>query len=463
MKFSAKRAIKTKSGGMRIGILGSGLMGGKLGTLFACAGHDVVFSYARDQKKLERLAREAAKNARAGTPADAAQNADALLLAVNWPRLDDVLRHAGDLDGKVIITCSLPMNEENTELVIGRTSSGAEELAKRLPRARIVAAFNTVPSEVLFDVYKARRKATRPSIVYCGDDRRANKLAATLIRDVGFDAVDAGPLAIARYTEPFALLIAQLAYEGKGGPERVPDRAVREIRSIRHPLDERRIHRLRPLQRRQVSALRDDDQARARNAGGNLLRRRRRREFVGISDHDQRRTGDGGERRPRISPGHNRVLLTDERVRSGLFAHQADNPFEIFIAMTIAMYEQRKQKIECLAKTAGLGEFDARLAGRGLLRRFGRGCCVKERELCHSPARLAHDLERDVAAHRQAQERKTRRRRGQDASRNRRDGFVARVIGDRDRPERPEYRDLLAKKPRRAGQPGNENNRQAFG
>jgi 8-hydroxy-5-deazaflavin:NADPH oxidoreductase len=213
------RAIEAKSSGMRIGILGSGLMGGKLGTLFARAGHNVVFSYARHQKKLERLAREAGKNARAGTPAEAAQNADALLLAVHWLQLDDVLRQAGDLDGKIIITCSLPMNEETTELVIGRTSSGAEELAKRLPRARIVAAFNTVPGEVLSRVYDTRQEGARPSIVYCGDDRPANKVAATLIRDIGFDPVDAGPLAIARYTEPFALLIAQLAYGGKDGPE----------------------------------------------------------------------------------------------------------------------------------------------------------------------------------------------------------------------------------------------------
>ena len=55
---------------MRIGILGSGLMGGKLGTLFARAGHEVVFSYARSEQKLKRLAREAVGNARAGTPAE---------------------------------------------------------------------------------------------------------------------------------------------------------------------------------------------------------------------------------------------------------------------------------------------------------------------------------------------------------------------------------------------------------
>jgi 8-hydroxy-5-deazaflavin:NADPH oxidoreductase len=204
---------------MRIGILGSGLMGGKLGTLFARAGHEVVFSYARQHEKLERLAREAGGNARAGTPGEAAREADALLLAVHWSRMDDVLNQAGDLSGKVVLSCSLPMNDDDTALVVAHTSSGAEELAKRIPKARFVSAFNTVPSEVLFGVYEARDKASRPSLVYCGDDESGKAVAADLIRDVGFDPVDAGPLRIARYTEPFALLVAQLAYEGEEGPE----------------------------------------------------------------------------------------------------------------------------------------------------------------------------------------------------------------------------------------------------
>ena len=58
---------------MRVGILGSGLMGGKLGTIFARAGHEVVFSYAQSEEKLERLAREAKGKARHGTPREAAQ------------------------------------------------------------------------------------------------------------------------------------------------------------------------------------------------------------------------------------------------------------------------------------------------------------------------------------------------------------------------------------------------------
>jgi predicted dinucleotide-binding enzyme len=72
---------------------------------------------------------------------------------------------------------------------------------------------------VLFGVYEAKRKGRRKSLEYHGDDEDAKGMAAELIRDVGFDPVDAGPLRIARYTEPFALLIAQLAYEGTDGPE----------------------------------------------------------------------------------------------------------------------------------------------------------------------------------------------------------------------------------------------------
>jgi predicted dinucleotide-binding enzyme len=204
---------------VRIGILGSGLMGGKLGTLFVRAGHEVVFSYARSKEKLNRLARDAGNNARAETPRAAAQGADALLLAVHWLRIDDVLNQVGDLSGKVIISCSLPMDASNTELVLGHTTSGAEALAKKVANAEIVSAFNSIPSEVLFGVFAARGKATPPSMLYCGDKQAAKNIAATLIRDVGFEPIDVGPLKSARYTEPLAMIIARLAYEGTEGPE----------------------------------------------------------------------------------------------------------------------------------------------------------------------------------------------------------------------------------------------------
>jgi predicted dinucleotide-binding enzyme len=198
-------------------------MGGKLGTIFARAGHEVVFSYARTKGKLEKLARDV--GARAGTPAEAAKDADALFLAVHWSRIDDVLKKAGDLSGKVIVSCSLPMNADDTALVVANTSSGSEELAKRVPKAHVISAFNTVPSEVLFSVFervgRGKGKAgsgARPSVVYCGDSAKAKKIVAQLISDVGFEPIDAGPLRIARYTEPFTMLVGQLAYEGTRGP-----------------------------------------------------------------------------------------------------------------------------------------------------------------------------------------------------------------------------------------------------
>ena len=158
---------------MRVGTLGSGLMGAKIGTLCARAG--VTFSYARSTDKLARLVREAGGNARFGTPAEAAVGADALSLPRNL--------HAW---------CP------------GRLSS---------------RPFGTIPSEVLFGVFAARGRGTPPSLLYCGDDARAKQVAAALIRDLGFDPVDAGALAAARYLEPFTMLMALLAYEGDGGPE----------------------------------------------------------------------------------------------------------------------------------------------------------------------------------------------------------------------------------------------------
>jgi len=204
--------------GMRIGVIGSGLTGGKLGTVFARAGHEVVFSYARSTAKLETLAEAAGATARAGSPAEAVRGADAVLLAVHWNRIDDVLAQTGALAGKTLITCSLPMSADDSQLVVGLKTSGAETLAAKLPRARVVSAFSTVPSEVLFAVFAARQKKTRPDLVYCGDHKGSKSTAAELIRDAGFNPVDLGGLTLARYVEPFSLLAAQIAYEGLHGP-----------------------------------------------------------------------------------------------------------------------------------------------------------------------------------------------------------------------------------------------------
>jgi len=107
-----------------------------------------------------------------------------------------VLNQAGDLSGKVVITCCLPMNDnDNGTCRSLQPRRARRNLQKKIPKARVVLAFNTVPNEVLFSVYVALGKANRPSLVYCGDDRSAKELAAGLISDVGFDSGGCWPAA----------------------------------------------------------------------------------------------------------------------------------------------------------------------------------------------------------------------------------------------------------------------------
>ncbi|WP_172332712.1 NADPH-dependent F420 reductase [Mangrovicoccus sp. HB161399] len=201
---------------MRIGILGSGLMGGKLGTIWARCGHDVTFAYARSASKLERLAKGC--GGRAGSVAEAAEDADALLLAVHWSRVPDVLEQAGELAGKTVISCTLPLDGGNSRLVIGTSSSGAEELARLRPEARWVQAFSTTPSESFFPVFGRKGQDAPPHVMICGDDAQAKETAFALARDVGFEPQDTGGLRNARFVEPFALATVELAYVQPGGP-----------------------------------------------------------------------------------------------------------------------------------------------------------------------------------------------------------------------------------------------------
>ena len=203
---------------MRIGILGSGLMGAKLGRLWVACGHDVTFAYARSAAKLERLAQQS--GGAAGSVADAVEAADAVLLAVHWSRVDDVLDQAGDLAGRVVLSCCVPLNASNTELVVGTTTSGAEQLAARRPKARWVACFNTSPSESFAPVFARKDDAQQPPphlLVY-GDDAQAKDVAHALIRDIGFEPLEAGGLHTGRFVEPFAMVTAELAYGQPGGP-----------------------------------------------------------------------------------------------------------------------------------------------------------------------------------------------------------------------------------------------------
>jgi predicted dinucleotide-binding enzyme len=201
---------------MKIGILGSGLMGATLGRIWAACGHEVTFAYARDPLRLDRLAREAGGSA--GSVAEAVDGADAVLLAVHWSRIQDALSQAGDLAGMVVLNCCVPLDETNVDLVVGTSTSGAEELAMLRPKARWVSCFNTSPSESFAPVFARKADAPRPHLLVCGDDAGAKEVAGVLIRDIGFEPLEAGGLRAARFVEPFAMVTAELAYGQPGGP-----------------------------------------------------------------------------------------------------------------------------------------------------------------------------------------------------------------------------------------------------
>ena len=195
---------------MKIGIIGSGNMGSGLGRIWARKGHSVIFSYSRSAEKLGGLA-ASVPHAKAGTPAEACAGSEVILLAARWSDVSDALGQAGPMDGKIVIDCTNPLKPDLSGLALGCTTSAAEEVAKMLPGARVVKAFNTAFAQVYQEetrLFGSRRAA----MFYCGDDAEAKTIVARLINDVGFEPVDSGPLISARCLEPLAMLMITLGY-----------------------------------------------------------------------------------------------------------------------------------------------------------------------------------------------------------------------------------------------------------
>ncbi|MBI3988491.1 MAG: NADPH-dependent F420 reductase [candidate division NC10 bacterium] len=195
---------------MNIGIIGTGNMGSGLGKLWAGKGHKVLFG-SRDPQKANTLASSIGPNASGGTIADAAKFGEAVLLATPWAATRDAINAAGSLVGKILIDCTNPLAPDYMSLVVGHTTSGAEEIAKWATGAKVVKAFNAVFAQVLHsgNPLFGSEPAT---IFYCGDDAQAKGIVAGLITELDFEAIDAGPLKNARALEPLGELFVQLGY-----------------------------------------------------------------------------------------------------------------------------------------------------------------------------------------------------------------------------------------------------------
>jgi predicted dinucleotide-binding enzyme len=136
------------------------------------------------------------------TLAAAAADADVVVLTTSWAGAHDALRAAGDLAGKVLVDATNPIGP-GMVLTHGRDDSGAEQVARWAPGARVVKAFNSIGMEVMANPRFGDRRAV---LWLCGDDATACDAVARLAEDIGFDPIRLGPLARARVIEPAALL-----------------------------------------------------------------------------------------------------------------------------------------------------------------------------------------------------------------------------------------------------------------
>lgn len=201
---------------MKIGIIGSGNVGGALGTLWAAKGHDVVFG-VRDtnDSKLQELLKSTKGKARAASVKDAAASAETVAFATPWPATHDAINAAGNLAGKIVIDCTNPLLPDLSGLVLGTNNSAAEEVSRWAKGAKVVKAFNTIGAS---NFANPRFRSENASMFICGDDASAKAAVSKLAAELGFDVVDAGPLTAARLLEPLAMLWIHLAYKQGLGP-----------------------------------------------------------------------------------------------------------------------------------------------------------------------------------------------------------------------------------------------------
>ncbi|RWR31867.1 NADP oxidoreductase [Sinirhodobacter populi] len=196
---------------MNIVILGKGNMGKPISALAQKAGHNVQCFGSE------------------GAPIDALGKADIVVIAVKYPQALEV---AGDpavaraLSGKLVIDVTNPLADDFMSLTVGHTSSAAEEIAGRLPGARVVKAFNTVFAAVI--AMRAEGREVSVPVFVAGDDEDAVRAVVALVQAFGFEPIPAGALKNARYLEPMTEQLIQLGY-GLGQGDRIGFGVVRAV------------------------------------------------------------------------------------------------------------------------------------------------------------------------------------------------------------------------------------------
>jgi 8-hydroxy-5-deazaflavin:NADPH oxidoreductase len=207
---------------VKIGMIGSGNVGSELGRTWAKAGYQVMFS-SRNLESDKKLAADVGANARAGTPQEAAAFGDVLVFAVPYGALPELGKSlAGSIKGKVVIDACNPFPARDGEIANQARAKGAGVVsAELLPGARIVRAFNAVGAARMG---AAHQEPGRVGMPIAGDDKQAIEIASRLIRDIGYEPVLVGGLAMGKYLMPGTPLAG----------ERTPDE-VRKVAATLKP------------------------------------------------------------------------------------------------------------------------------------------------------------------------------------------------------------------------------------
>lgn len=203
---------------MKVAIIGTGNMANGLANALAGAEHDIIIG-SRDPAKAAALAEQVGRGAQGRSIEAAAKLAEVIVLAVPYGAAAEAIKEAGNLSGKVLVDITNPISADYKSLVIGHTTSAAEEIQALAPQARVVKAFNTIFAQLLS--VEAHQNKTLQVFV-ASDDDAAKAQVSALAQSIGFEGVDAGPLSNSRYIEPIGEMNIHFGFFLGKGPVVAP-------------------------------------------------------------------------------------------------------------------------------------------------------------------------------------------------------------------------------------------------
>ncbi|MBA3043467.1 MAG: NADPH-dependent F420 reductase [Gammaproteobacteria bacterium] len=203
---------------MKVAIIGTGNMGSGFARAFAASGIDVVIGHS-DPAKAAALATETGPNVEGGGIASAAKLADIVLLALPYQAVAPVLAEAGDLTGKILIDITNPITADYKELLLGHTTSAAEEIQKLAVGAQVIKAFNTIFAGLIM---REAREGKTLQVFVAGDDEAATATVRELAEKLSFEAINAGPLSNSRFLEPIGEMNIHFGFFLGMGPTVAP-------------------------------------------------------------------------------------------------------------------------------------------------------------------------------------------------------------------------------------------------